>query len=77
MMVRRGGGPFSSAVLADARGWAHGEVEAVKNFLAGLLLGTMITYLYFTGGGSLRGLLDEWWTEASAPPPHRAQSRNY
>jgi hypothetical protein len=58
-------------------GRAHGEVGAVKNFLAGLLLGTMITYLYMTGGGSLRGLLDEWWAEASAPPAGSAQSRDY
>jgi hypothetical protein len=55
-------------------GQAHGEVEAVKNFLAGLLLGTLVTYFYLTDGGALRATVDDWWVRASSPPAHSARS---
>jgi hypothetical protein len=46
----------------------------VKNFLAGLLLGILLTYWYLTGSAGTA--LDEWWERASSPPASaRARDR--
>jgi hypothetical protein len=67
---------LSLTAAVDATGSQHAEeVRAVKNFLAGLLLGTLVTYWYLTDGGSIRTALDEWWERASSPPPS-ARSRD-
>jgi hypothetical protein len=41
----------------------------VRNFLAGLLLGTLATYWYFTQGDYVRAVTWSLWARASAPPP--------
>ena len=40
----------------------------MKNFLAGLLLGWLASYWYFTQGEYVRGLVNYYWARASAPP---------
>ena len=48
----------------------------MKNFLAGVLLGSMATYLYLTAGTDVREMIHEMWARASsapvATPPRRA-----
>jgi len=41
----------------------------VKNFILGLLLGSLATYAYFTQGEYVRSVVWELWARASAPPP--------
>jgi hypothetical protein len=51
-------------------------VEArVRNFLAGLLLGTLVTYWYLTDGGPIRTAVADFWERASAPPPAERSAR--
>jgi hypothetical protein len=40
----------------------------MKNFLAGLLLGWLASYWYFTQADYVRGLVNSYWARASAPP---------
>jgi hypothetical protein len=40
----------------------------VRNFLAGLLLGVLATYWYFTQGDYTRAVVASYWARASAPP---------
>ena len=41
----------------------------MRNFLAGLLIGWLATYWYFTQGEYVRSLAWELWARASAPSP--------
>jgi len=47
----------------------------VKNFMTGLLLGWLATYWYFTQGAFVRGMVDDFWARASAPPPLARQAK--
>jgi len=40
----------------------------MRNFLAGMLLGTLATYWYLTHGGNIRASIADLWAEASSPP---------
>ena len=40
----------------------------MRNFLAGLLLGWLASYWYFTQGDYVRYLVRYYWARASAPP---------
>lgn len=40
----------------------------MKNFLAGLLLGSTAMYLYLTSGSEVRGMMNELWARASSAP---------
>ena len=42
----------------------------MKNFIWGLVLGIFGTYCYLTNGGPFRVLMQDFWVQASAPPPH-------
>ena len=42
----------------------------MRNFWAGLLIGVLATYWYFTQGNYVRALAASWWAQASAPPAH-------
>jgi len=42
----------------------------MRNFLMGLLLGTVATYYYLTGAGELRAAIRDFWARASSPPAH-------
>lgn len=49
-----------------------GEGGAVRNFLAGLMLGWLATYWYLTQMPYTHSLLGEMWERASEPPPAHA-----
>jgi hypothetical protein len=44
------------------------EVEAVRNFLAGLLLGALGMYWYLTQGDYVRTTVSRYWARASSSP---------
>ena len=44
-----------------------------RSFWAGLLLGVVATYWYFTQGDHVRAMVAAWWARASAPPPFAHQ----
>ena len=46
----------------------------MKNFLFGVVVGVVATYVYLTPGGYFRELANDFWARASAPPAsqHRA-----
>jgi hypothetical protein len=41
----------------------------VRNFLAGLVLGWLGAYWYYTQGDYVRSLVSDVWQHASEPPP--------
>ena len=47
----------------------------MRNFLAGLLLGVLATYWYFTQGDYARAVVALYWARASAPPPFVAHRK--
>jgi hypothetical protein len=40
----------------------------MRNFLAGLLLGSTATYLYLTAGNDVRDMMHVLWARASSAP---------
>ncbi len=40
----------------------------MRNFLMGLLLGTLATYWYLTSANQLRAMIQDLWDRASSPP---------
>ena len=46
-----------------------------RSFWAGLLLGVMATYWYFTQGDYVRAVVASYWARASAPPPFVAHRK--
>jgi len=48
------------------------EEGAVRNFVAGLLLGVLATYWYLVQMPYTRALIAELWERASEPPAIRA-----
>ena len=46
-----------------------------RSFWAGLLLGVMATYWYFTQGDYVRAVVATYWARASAPPPFTHQKK--
>jgi hypothetical protein len=47
----------------------------MRNFLLGLLLGSLVTYWYLTQGDTLRGAVADAWDRASAPPASERERR--
>ena len=45
----------------------------MRNFLFGLVLGTLATYYYLTQAGELRATIRDFWVRASNPPAHHAR----
>ena len=45
----------------------------MRNFLLGLVLGTLATYYYLTQAAELRGMIRDMWARASSPPAHSAR----
>ena len=42
----------------------------MRNFMIGLLLGTLGTYYYLTQANELRATVWDFWVRASSPPAH-------